>query len=188
MGPRFISKIKKRSNRYRRLFLSLILCFFCVSNGYALDTERNRMSLRGLDRVGVIVEPLPPEIEAEGLGAQSMQRLVESKLKAAGIIVLSGDDFLVAPGRPAVYINARIAKLATEQGVSWGYMGSIDISLTQNVYLVRSPDKEIPAATWNTGIIGIFPDVDTMRRKIEEAMVSFISAYQAANEPEPIKK
>jgi hypothetical protein len=114
--------------------------------------------------------------------------MIEERLKEAGITILSGEDFLVSLGRPAVYVNARIAKLATEKRVAWGYMCSIDISLTQNVYLVRSPDKEVPAATWDTGIVGIFSDVAAIRQKIEETVSSFISAHQVANEPEPIKK
>jgi hypothetical protein len=166
------------------VFLTVLLCVSPWHHAFSMDTAQNRSSLRGLDGVGVLVEPLDPEIEAEGLKESALRALMVKKLQGAGIRVNAEEDFIFSPGRPAVYLNAEISKLVTQEGAVWGYLCSLDIALTQNVYLVRSPEQAVPAATWETGFLGLFPDMASIRKIVEQAIDTFIHAYQLANKSE----
>jgi len=163
------------------LALALTL-LMCTVSAFALDTSVNRLSLQGLEGVGVLVEEIDPAIEEEGLTTGEIEKLVEAHIRRAGIKVLSGEDFSFALGRPAIYVNAQISKLRTQQGNAWGYLCSVEVALTQDSYLVRSPQIMVPAATWKSDIIGIFPDLKTIRDKITGALDAFVDAYQSANQ------
>lgn len=47
----------------------------------AADDTLSRASLKGLKAIGLIVEKLPPEAEAEGLTREQVQKDVELRLK-----------------------------------------------------------------------------------------------------------
>ena len=153
----------------------------CTVSALALDTSVNRLSLQGLEAVGVLVEQIDPAIEEEGLTTGEIERLVEARIRRAGMKVLSGEDFSFALGRPAIYVSAKISTLRTQEGRAWGYLCSTEVALTQDSFLVRSPQITVPAATWKTDIIGIFPDLKTIRDKITGALDAFVDAYQSAN-------
>jgi hypothetical protein len=159
--------------------LALLMCTVSV---LALDTSVNRLSLQGLEGVGILVEEIDPAVEQEGLTTGEIERLVEVHIRKARMKVLSGEDFSFALGRPAIYVSAKISTLRTQEGKAWGYLCSTEVALTQDSYLVRSPQIMVPAATWKTDIIGIFPDLKTIREKITGALDAFVDAYQSANE------
>ena len=52
---------------------------------YALNSEINRTTLKGLRGVRVLVEDLAPEVEREGLVKDQLQKSVEERLRSAGI-------------------------------------------------------------------------------------------------------
>jgi hypothetical protein len=112
------------------LFLSL------VSSASAVNGISNRATLRGLKGVGVLVEKLPPEVEQEGLKRDQVQMEVESRLRTAGIKVLTKEEAFNTLGEPFLYINVNVNIAKTESDI---YPYGIDMSLIQKVSLLRDP-------------------------------------------------
>ena len=104
------------------------------------DTEIERNSLLGLDRMAVCVR-------VSGL-ANSAQRLlqtdVERRLSKAGITPLGEEDWAKTPGRPSLLAIARIPD-RTDTGRDWC---RVQVELRQEVFLVRAPALSTWTATW----------------------------------------
>jgi len=147
---------------------------------FAINGVSNRATLRGLKGVGVLVEKLPPEVEQEGLKRDQIQIEVESKLRTAGIKVLTREEAFNTPGEPFLYININVNIAKTESEI---YPYSIDLLLIQKVSLLRDPNLTSYAITWSTGGVGSIGK--TIVRELEEgveAMVDvFIKAYLDEN-------
>ena len=57
-------------------------------------------TLRGLPGVAVVIEPLHPTTERDGLTQHQLQTEVEQQLKNAGIRVLTQEEWKKTPGAP----------------------------------------------------------------------------------------
>src|SRR5438445_108872 len=75
---------------------------------WAADTEATRATLRGLRGVGVLVEPLDPDVERAGLTTLQLQTAVEGQLQKAGIPVFTTEERLRVPGKPFLYVHVNI--------------------------------------------------------------------------------
>jgi hypothetical protein len=147
---------------------------------FAVNGISNRATLRGLKGVGVLVEKLPPEVEQEGFKRDQLQMEVESKLRTAGIKVLTKEEAFNTPGEPFLYININVNMAKTESDI---YPYSIDLLLIQKVSLLRDPKLTSYAITWSTGGVGsIAKQIVSQLRENVEAMVDvFIKTYLAEN-------
>ena len=156
------------------LFLSL------VSSASAVNGISNRATLRGLKGVGVLVEKLPREVEQEGLKRDQLQMEVESKLRTAGIKVLTKEEALNIPGEPYLYININVNIAKTEADI---YPYSIDLLLIQKVSLLRDPKLTSYAITWSTGGVGSIgkPILSQLAESVEQMVDVFIKAYLSEN-------
>ena len=116
----------------------IILSFFLFleSSILAINGLSNRATLRGLKGVRVLVEKLPPEVEQEGLKRDQVQMEVESRLRTAGIKVLTKEEAFNTLGEPFLYINVNVNIAKTESDI---YPYGIDMSLIQKVSLLRDP-------------------------------------------------
>ena len=118
------------------LILTLTLTLTLSSPLFAINGLSNRATLRGLKGVGVLVEKLPPEVEQEGLKRDQLQMEVESRLRRAGVKVLTKEEAFNTPGEPYLYININVNIAKTEADI---YPYGIDMSLIQKVSLLRDP-------------------------------------------------
>jgi hypothetical protein len=130
--------------------------------------------------VGVLVEKLPQEVEQEGLKRDQLQMEVESKLRTAGIKVLTKEEAFNTPGEPFLYININVNVAKTESEI---YPYSIDLLLIQKVSLVRDPKQTTYAVTWSTGGVGSIgkPIVGQLGESVEAMVYVFIKTYLAEN-------
>jgi hypothetical protein len=105
---------------------------------------------------------------------------VESKLRTAGIKVLTKEEAFNTPGEPFLYININVNMAKTESDI---YPYSIDLLLIQKVSLLRDPKLTSYAITWSTGGVGsIAKQIVSQLRENVEAMVDvFIKTYLAEN-------
>jgi hypothetical protein len=156
------------------LFLSL------VSSASAINGKSNQATLRGLKGFGVLVEKLPPEVEQEGLNRLQLQLEVESKLRMAGIKVLTREEVFRTPGEPYLYINVNVNIAKTESDI---YPYSIDMLLIQQVSLLRDPNLTTFAVTWSKGGVGSIgkPILSHLQEYVREMVDIFIKAYLAEN-------
>jgi hypothetical protein len=163
------------------------LCFwvigiwiFVASPLYALNSEINRATLKGLRGVRVLVEDLAPEVERDGLVKDQLQKSVEGMLRSAGIRVLTQEEAVKAPGEPYLYVNINTNFAKGEEEIC-SY--SIDVALIQNVTLVRVPKQASYAVTWSTGGVGLIgkKSLSELKGSVEEIVDIFVKAFFSVN-------
>ncbi|MGQ9647342.1 MAG: hypothetical protein ACUVWO_12490 [Thermodesulfobacteriota bacterium] len=142
------------------------------------DDETTRCTLRGLEGVFVHVEPLDPRVEQDGLTKNQIHADTETKLKSAGIRVLTTEEFLKLNGHPYLYIGVNISVLRTQ---ITRYLFYIRIELNQEVVLVRTPETRLSTVTWSAGGWGIDFSLDNIRQTIKTQVDKFINVYLAEN-------
>lgn len=164
----------------------------------ASDDAKTTATLRGLEGVYVQVENFDPEIQQDlkkgGLTENSLQMTIEGKLEAAGIRVLSEEEFRKLEHRSLLCVNLRmlmpealqrftftlegIPISKPEQGQRYFY--AIDVELRQMVSLVRDASMKELATTWSIGSVG-FRRPARIRADVMDQVNGFIDAYMAAN-------
>jgi hypothetical protein len=147
---------------------------------FSIDSKSNRATLRGLKGVGVLIEKLPQEVEKEGLNRDQLQVAVESRLRQAGIRVLTKEESFKTPEEPYLYININVNIAKTESEI---YPYSIDLLFIQRVSLLRNPNLTAYAVTWSKGGVGSIEKtiVGELKETVEEMVDTFISAYVEEN-------
>jgi len=147
---------------------------------FAINGKSNQATLRGLQGVGVLVEKLPAEVEKEGLNRLQLQLEVESKLRMAGIKVLTREEVFRTPGEPHLYINVNVNVAKTESDI---YPYSIDMLLIQQVSLLRDPNLTTFAVTWSKGGVGSIGKtiLSQLQEYVREMVDIFIKAYSEEN-------
>ena len=161
-------------------FLAIGIWILVASPLYALDSEINRATLKGLRGVRVLVEDLAPEVEREGLVKDQLQKGVEERLRSAGIRVLTQEEAVKVPGEPCLYLNINISFAKGEEEIC-SY--SIDVVLIQNVTLVRIPKQTSYSVTWSTGGVGLIgkKSLSELQESVEGLVDIFVKAYNGVN-------
>jgi len=166
---------------------SLVLIFMCftffisASPIHSSDSERARLSLKGLQGIPVLIEELPSAFQEAGLTEYQVQTDVELKLRRAGIKVLSATDDADAPGNPSLYIQIWGVK---SKNLPDAFSVSFEIQLQQKVFLSRSPDLILWAPTWSLSSWGLILETSftqRVREKIKDLTDKFINAYLSVN-------
>jgi len=159
-------------------FCAACIALFLPQMVQAGDLEADRMSLRGLRSVGVIVENQSPEVQQNGLTVNVIQTDVESRLRQAGIPVLDSKESSKS-GNAILMINVSII---TSKDGTWPFM--VNVELVQDSILRRDPSIVVSRApTWSLmgfGSIGK-TNVRSLRDDIKYLVDRFISAYLAMN-------
>jgi len=168
------------SKKWLMVLVAIILTLALESTGFGINGKFNLATLRGLQGVGVLVENLPPEVEKEGLSRSHLQMMTESKLRMAGIKVLTKEECFKTPGEPYLYININVNIAETESDI---YPYTIDVMLIQKVSLLRNPGLVTYAVTWSTGGVGSIgkPILSQLRENVEEMVDIFIKVYLSEN-------
>ena len=175
-----MTRDKKCRARWALFVVTTMVLTTMGSSLWALNSETNRSTLRGLKGVRVLVEDLPPEVEQEGLTKTRLQADVELKLRTAGIETLTQEECLKTPGEPYLYININLNSLNTEGDI---YSHSIDIGLIQNVALQRAPGQTTYAITWSTGGVGLIgkKHLSELQDSVGDLVSIFVKAFLSVN-------
>jgi hypothetical protein len=137
-------------------------------------------SLRGLKGIGLLVEPLNPELEKTGIFRDQLKQGIELKLRQEGIRVLNQEERLKEPGKPYLYVNLNAYSWREE--VIYGY--SLKVDLNQLVLLDRDKNIGCFATTWysgSAGIIGANKLKNFIRTELDTTIDNFVNDYLAAN-------
>jgi hypothetical protein len=136
-----------------------------------------RETLRGLQGVYVNIElAASSEIDIKSLSKQ-VQSDVESKLKSAGINLLSKEELFSVTGGPFLLVRVDLMK---HEGK---YISFILIQLYQHVFLIKTPrDVTYPAVTWSTdGVQAVLNALEQMRGIVLEEVDRFAQEFRSAN-------
>ena len=134
-------------------------------------------SLKGLPGMQVVVEGIPPDAERDGLYRSVLQTDVESQLKAAGITVLTEEQYQKHPAMPYLYVNVNTVR--SDPGL---YAYSINISFRQKAQLL-SGEIGYGVSTWETGSIGVVgaSRLSQARESVKGSVDRFIKDWLTVN-------
>ena len=130
-------------NSYQRIPLVLGVVVFTLVTVNSFVSAQDQKILRGLQGCRVVVVPLEPEIERDGLTTKQLQTDTELKLRMAGIKVFSLKEAARVKGSACFYL--RVYVLKSRQG---DYIYTIHVELKEWVLLMRNNDtSEAPPQT-----------------------------------------
>ena len=173
-----------KTSKYVGFILILVTLFASSSFAFAWG---DKSALRGLEGFHVQVEPLNSEIERRGLTSSQIKEDVESRLRLAGISVLSNKECWETKGEPRliVAVNAIHVKLMDEQGgIKIVYPYHVEVRVAQLSYLVRPVKRDwrkIPAITYVVSFTSVNPDLDRVRTMIKCLINTLIKDYLSMN-------
>ena len=138
-----------------------------------------RVSLRGLNGVHILVADLDTDDEIDGLDEAQIRKDIDNMLRAAGIHVLTREEAMRTPGIPCLYVS-----VDSMRGPDGFYAYSTIIELLQAVYLVRDPAIKTYAETWSTGVKGIIAEPNlkqAIQDDLKDMVTLFINNYVSVN-------
>jgi hypothetical protein len=134
-------------------------------------------TLLGIEKLGLVIEKIPPQLEQSGFQADQLKFLIQEKLHQLEIDVLPEEE-AIANGLPYLHLNIDI--LDTSVGL---YVFATRITLKQKVFLSQGPNLELYAPTWQMGgigTVGIYK-VEAVVENILQAVNKFCRDYLAGN-------
>jgi hypothetical protein len=142
--------------------------------------EMRQKALVGLKGVYVLVEYLRPGAELQGLTENQIQRVVEQRLRQAGINILTADESLKQPGKSYLYVHVNTYY---EKDFCQDYLAyRINVTLKEWVTLARG--GQTPAGIWQDGGVGlahIKHVVSEILGRVGDEIDDFLRDYRAAN-------
>jgi len=164
-----------------RLILRTGILLLMAAIGVTLRaaTPGEVQTLKGIQGVAVLIEPLTSEVEAAGLHETDIQTDVELKLRLAGIKVLTMAQAVNPPFVPYLYVNEDV-ELSQQQRLAYF---AIKCDLVQGVRLTRDASITTSAATWDVFAAGITGQANLrgIRDGVKELVDRFINAYLSVN-------
>ena len=153
------------------LILGVVMVFTVVKQDFLVLAQDNRDALCGLQAFPVVVAPLGPEIEQDGLTGKQLKTDTELKFRMAGIKVISLKEAAQIKGSPYFYLNVRVDKLK-----SGCYSYSISTELIEEVFPM-----------WETAwtqleLLGFSCSLCDVRQQATGMVDEFINEYLAANQ------
>ena len=141
------------------------------------DTEYTRKTLKDLVGIGVSVTYLSSYAIKDGLSRSLILTDVESRLRMAGIKVLTDEEIVSAPGMPT--LNVRLQAMPFD-GLPNYY---ISVGVMQWVMLKRDPQSACGARTGSTEnfVSGEVVGLQSLRHALKELVDKFINAYLSVN-------
>jgi len=126
--------------------------------------------MRALTGLRVVVEPLHPELEKDGLRTEDIFRELAARVEKSGVRRLTDDEWQRAPGKPALTAAIEAVKLDREK---YQYTVSLEATKTEAGGPVAGGQKV--TTIWSTSGMGEGSVAD-IRAKINEVTELFIKA------------
>ena len=158
----------------------IVVLIMWSSSAIAIDSEITRKTLVDIRGIHVFVENIQPNIEKYAsrfkITKEQIQQDVEQRLKNAGIVVLSYNDWLKTAGRPMLYVNVN-----THEYEKYWYSYTISLAVQQGVMLETNPKIKTIATTWSIEMTGIanIGTLDSIKTNTAYLVDRFINAYRS---------
>ncbi len=160
----------------------IVVLIMWSSSAIAIDSEITRKTLVDIRGIHVFVENIQPNIEKYAsrfkITKEQIQQDVEQRLKNAGIVVLSYNDWLKTSGRPMLYVNVN-----THEYEKYWYSYTISLDVQQGVMLETNPKIKTIATTWSIEMTGIanIGTLDSIKTNTAYLVDRFINAYRSVH-------
>jgi len=152
----------------------------------ARTEKKNRSaSLRGLAGMAVVVEMAGSNVQEYGLTGAYLQTKVETRLRKAGIPVLSPAERSRTAGKPYLYLNVRTFPVSPNNrpGQPLGFAFSYGVELREQSLLARTK-QEAFSPVWSLAGLGYTNTRYTksfIAEEVIEPIDEFIKDYLTAN-------
>lgn len=142
-----------------------------------MNEIRDARSLRDIQKLGVVIETLPPELRLRVLYQWRLRTQFHDRLSQAGIEVLPEQD-AINNGLPYLYVNINI--LNTSVGL---YVFATRLCLKQSMLLPRKPSVELYTSTWEIGGVGTVGvnNLSAMLGSVQQHLDQFCQDHLAEN-------
>jgi hypothetical protein len=151
----------------------LLLIVLALPLADAGDAPLDRATLRGVVAVNIVIDPVAPEIQKEGVTIDGLRMRLEEGLRNAGI---QNDTTATA------FLALRLRSVRAARGP---LAIAITIGLYQPVTLVRDPTVKTATPTWEVDTV-ILADTKQVYRacmdSADELTGRFVTAYRSVNE------
>ncbi|MEI7638494.1 MAG: hypothetical protein WCJ37_14385 [Syntrophus sp. (in: bacteria)] len=126
--------------------------------------------MRGLKGMRVVVEPLIPELEKDGLRREEVLKELAAKVERSGIKILPEEEWQRTPGKPVLNATIEAVKLDKQN-----YQYTVEIEVTKSETGGRVSGSEKIKTIWSTSEIGE-GNVNDIRKKFDEITSVFLKA------------
>jgi len=128
--------------------------------------------MRGMKSFRVVVEPLSPELEKDGLRREEVLQKLTAKIEKAGIRNLAEKEWRKTPGKPILHVTVD----ATKTGDSL-YQYSVMIEVTKSEPPRSGAGSEKITTLWSSSDMGE-GDASSLRASINEKIGFFLRAHE----------
>ena len=115
-------------------------------------TSGSPESLRGLDRVGLDIEQLPPEFKDTEIKQQDLFGFVKSSLRNAPVQVISRTGALHLLGAPTLFLNV---SLFEQQPETYVYVVALELVQGAKMERLTGDDRFGGVPTWRAQVVGL---------------------------------
>ena len=158
---------------------SVLLAGLGSTAGAQMAVPTGRETLRGLPGVEVIVEPVPPELEAVGVTSGALRADVTGQLTDAGIRVYASQGENPPLAQAYLYIHVNALRLDDSGRLALALL----VQVRQAVDSVAGPTRIVDAVTWDAHNVLALPagDLSGLRQELGLFVEQFIDDWQAVH-------
>ncbi len=166
---------KRFAGQYLAALAVFVVLLLLPGISHAL-TE-NQKNIVGLKGVKVINPTIEPELESLGLSRDQIKTDVESRLRNAGVRILTKEEWVKTPGKPGFSVEITGSNIP-EKGI---YVYAIDMNVFEQVTLARG-FKGV-GSIWHLGTAeGVGKTkIEQVREVLGKLVDQFINDYLVAN-------
>jgi hypothetical protein len=142
--------------------------------------ESDRQSLVGITGVHVGVSGDMPQSVQQNVTQETLQTDVEMRVRKAGIRVMNPKEILQVPGTP--HLTLKVTTHEDPEHLFYAF--GIELTLVQDVGLVRDTKIVGRAPTWGTGFVGLVgrQSLRDIRFHVWKMVDQFVKDYTAVNQ------
>jgi len=152
-----------------KLYLVILFFSFFFTDAVA-QMVSERESLRGLDGVRVVVEPLSSDAKSGGLSESQLKTDTELRLRRNSVRVTQSPY-------PYLYVRVTALRDTTASGRELGYSAVIEVSLVEKAMLIREPFHTVSAETWSITHLNSSPDSSSNRQRVREVILDYVDEF-----------
>jgi hypothetical protein len=156
----------------------ILLAALALPLGAAGDAALDRATLKGVDAVNIVIDPVSEELQHQGATASALVTRLEDRLIKAGVKVDKNSSAFVALRLTSVH-SGRGKFIGNDQ-----FAVAATIGLYQPVILVRDKNVRTATQTWEVETVSLADAKQVYRAcmdSVDELAERFVKAWRSVN-------
>jgi len=159
---------------------AFLVLAFAVSEARAQQfIQTGKDTLRGLPGVEVLVEPIDPQLERQGLTASAIHANVERYLRARSIPVYANQVQNASEAKPYLYVQVSGLSLPSR-----GYALAVEVQVRQTLRSLVTGSAIVNAMSWDQQMVMIVQPADGMQgvhAQVQTLVDQFVQDWRAVH-------